>query len=128
MEPNRKWGIIGSLFLITFIGLLLFLQYLINSKYVIWPGIPCGIGLSLIVVAYLHLTWDPANLRPVNPNARTAPWNWMLPVVIASVIVVRISASFLDQEVVAFLGSCLLTSGIVIFSYLTIQLWRHRPR
>jgi hypothetical protein len=78
------------------------------------------------------VAWGPAELRPTNPRARSGHdlnARCVLPLITGSAALTStLIVQFVGADVRAFIEGMLIVSLVILFSYMIIQVWRHRPR
>lgn len=92
-----------------------------------WIGSVFGIGFGLIALAYLLLTWDPVHLRPKIGRSHHA-MSWAGLVIIGGVVVGRLLAMSLGEEMQALIFGCTITWVVWTLGSMAIMAWWHRPR
>lgn len=124
MEINRKVGIGGALFVMLFIIAVSadrWLNFAPPSAGERW-GLLAGVGVGLLFCWYTALHWDPVRLE----SRRTRLDN---PLVAVLGIVGSIALSeWVARRLPGFDYGLMVTGAIIWLSYLTVQVWRHRPR
>ncbi|NJO82092.1 MAG: hypothetical protein HC828_04345 [Blastochloris sp.] len=122
----RRW--IGS---ILNLGFALFFTFgLVNGvswppSRVEWLSMIAGVILGMFACLYMHMTWDPVNLRPKNPNQEPASLtSRALPLTIVGGSLMSFLMGTLLGEPLAEMVATVLGIGLIIFLYyLAIRVW-----
>jgi hypothetical protein len=134
MEQRRKFAIIalgGVVLFFVVITLLKWLSFGPPSRSEQW-GLLVGAIVGGLVCRYMAIAWDPAELRPMNPQARSGRdlnAGCVLPLITGSAALTStLIVQFVGADVQAFLGGAINLSLVILLSYMIIQVWRYRPR
>lgn len=91
-------------------------------------GLVFGIVVGVFGCLYLQASWDPAALKPKDPDASTATGCWLPIAVIGGTVAARLTTILFSVETNDFIGGCGTSALVLVISYVMIQAWRHRPR
>ena len=131
VTTNRGILVLGILGLLMFLSVSIACRLIIvpleNPKNYI-PALGFGVLTAIGVCWYLARSWDPVNLKPVDPRQAKAP-HWLMPLVVgggilANQITSRIFPTSFTQQVAV----CLIVPFYAMFIYMAIQVWRYWPR
>ena len=127
MEQNRTTLAVSGIVLILGLWFIYFLNFLSGDMQAAFYGMLVGIALGIATCFRMAKTWDPVNLRPVDPNTKRAG-GWIFWTVPIGIILARILPRLVGEEITDLLAGCGLMWGTLLFGYMSIQVWRHRPR
>lgn len=128
MRSNRATVVALGIVLILSIWFIFLLSFLSGSVYAhfLW-GVLIGSILGIATCFYLASTWDPVNLRPIDPNTKKADNKifWVVPI---GIILARLLPDLVGKEITDLIVSCVLVWITFTIGYMTIQGWRYRPK
>ena len=115
MEHNRKMAIIVMVSVLILVALLFVFNPRAETSTISYRlGLLIGSVPGILTCLYLYIVWDPKNLSLRNPNARKANSHWMPLVVIASIIIARISTEILSPEINIVLTNCIFVAVVIV--------------
>lgn len=133
MEDNRKIGLLCGGFVILF-----FVTITVFNWLTIAPpsgseqlGLLTGILGGILICRYLAVAWNPVTLQPTDSKTsagRDLNTGCILPIItISSILTTSLLTILFKADFAAFIRG-LASIFVIVFGYMMIQGWRHRPR
>lgn len=126
----RRNIILSFIFVLGMFTVMTILNF--SSGDLVWtfyPSFAVGVLLGVATCIYFSEIWDPKLLvlkkHPENTSKKHIPWGWAPPL---GVLAGNIIAQFLDNGIRNLFMGLLVGWFYMFFSYVAVQVWRHRPR
>ena len=90
-----------------------------------WISMTIGVFLGFLACLHTHLTWDPVNLRPKNPNQEPASFtDRALPLtIVGGSLMSFLMVTWFGDHVAEMVAAVLGTGSIIFFYYSAIRVW-----
>lgn len=128
MGNNRVTRVALGIVLILGMWFVFLLSFLSGSvhEHFLW-AVLSGSILGIATCFYLASTWNPINLRPIDPNTKKVDGKifWVVPI---GIILARLLPSLVGKEITDLIVSCIMVWITFTIGYMTIQGWRYRPK
>ena len=90
-----------------------------------WISMTIGVFLGFLACLHLHLTWDPVNLRPKNPNQEPASLtSRALPLtIVGGSLMSFLIVTWFGEHVAEMVAAVFGTGSIIVCYYFAVRLW-----
>lgn len=128
MGENRAAGTALGIVLILGLWFIFFLNFISGDILTtFYWGLSIGTVFGIATCFRMARTWDPVNLRPIDPNTKRAG-GWIFWTVPIGIILAKILPRLVGEQTINLFGGCVLMWVSFTLGYMSIQAWRHRPR